>query len=77
MDVLRGSHTKLQPDKYCSVILADTASCQNMVLLQNGKIKYPYNFGCAKLLFLRRLGKKASIMVYTFFFRQDSKFIWW
>lgn len=62
MNVFRGCHTKLKPQKYCSVILAGIVSCQNMVLLQSGKIKYPSNFSCAELFFLREEVAKQSII---------------
>ena len=61
MNVFISCHTKLQPQKYCTVILVDAASCQNMVLLQNGKIKYLYNIGCAELLLLRGKVAKQTI----------------
>lgn len=61
MNIFIGSHTKLQPQKYCTVILVDAASCQNMVLLENGKIEYVCNIGCAELLLLKEKVAKQSI----------------
>lgn len=47
--------------KYGSMNLADSTSCQNIALLQNGKIKYLYYLGCAELFFLREEVAKQSI----------------
>lgn len=74
MNVLRDCHTKLQPQKYCGVILTDTAPCQNMVLLQNGRIKYVIFVVQSYFFTERMLPNKVSFIVHASFLRYDSQF---
>lgn len=78
MNVLRSCHTKLQLQKYGSMILADILVVRIWCYCKMAKSNIYIILVVQSYFFLeRRLPNKASITVYTSFLRENSQFGWW